>query len=75
MLFRSTKDAALRDVAAAMKALSSFVVVHLVTDRQAIPRPFSVVFEADEGEADRPVPAWEKLREWSESISRRLVSR
>jgi hypothetical protein len=68
-----TQEIALRQIAGAMKALSSFVVVHLTADVQAIPRPFIFVFDADEGQVDHPMPAWEKLREWSVSISRRLA--
>lgn len=70
-----SKDAALGHIVAALKALSSFVVVHLVADRQALPRPFSLVFDADEDETDHTAPAWERLRDWSASISRRLGSR
>ena len=65
------QEIALRQIAGAMKALSSFVVVHLTSDVQAIPRPFSFVYDADEDYLDDPMPAWEKLREWSASISRR----
>jgi hypothetical protein len=70
-----TKEAGLRQIAAAMKALSSFVVVHVVADKQKVPRPFSLVFEADDYAFDQPVHAWEKFREWGASISRRLVLR
>lgn len=70
-----TKEVALREIVAAMKALSSFVIVHLAPDKQAVPRPFSLLFDLGEDETDHPVPAWEKLREWSASISRRLVPR
>ena len=68
-----TQKIALRQIAGAMKALSSFVVVHLTADVQAIPRPFSFAFAADEGQVDHPMPPWEKLRAWSASIGRRLA--
>ncbi|HEX9278549.1 MAG TPA: hypothetical protein VGA51_19425 [Casimicrobiaceae bacterium] len=67
------KDQALRQIGAAMKALSSFVVVRVAADRQSVRRPFSVVFEASEEQIDFSPPAFEKLREWGISVSRRLV--
>jgi hypothetical protein len=67
------QEIAYRQIAGGMKALSSFVVVHLTADIQAIPRPFSVMYDADEDHFDDPMPAWQKLREWSASISRRLA--
>jgi hypothetical protein len=70
-----TRDAAVGQIVAALRALSSFVVVHIVADKQDVPRPFSLIFEGDVDAMERPVPAWEKLRDWSASISRRLVSR
>ena len=67
------QEIALRQMAGAMKALSSFIVVHLTTDVQAIRRPFTFVYNANEDLLDDPMPAWGKLREWSASISRRLA--
>jgi hypothetical protein len=70
-----TEEIALREIVAAMKSLSSFVVVHAAADRETVPRPFGLVFEADEDGMDHPAPTWEKLRGWSASLGRRLVSR
>ena len=38
------KEDAYRQIKHAVTELSSFIVVRLIEDRQAIPRPFSVVF-------------------------------
>ena len=46
------REPALRQIGLAMKALSSFVVVHVVAEKEAVRRPFAVVFEAIE-HADR----------------------
>ena len=40
-----SKGDALRQILAKMKALSSFIVVRIVSDKQNVPRPFSVVFQ------------------------------
>jgi hypothetical protein len=70
-----SKDDALRQILEPMNALSSFMVVRIVADRQAVPRPFSVVFQADEHVMDSSVPPLERFRDWSASITRRLASR
>jgi hypothetical protein len=68
-----SKSDAMRQIAATMKALSSFIVVHLVSDRQDVPRPFSVVFDADEDFDHSSGPSsWGRFRQWGASISRRL---
>ncbi len=64
---------ALRQILTAVSALSSFIVVRIATDRQAIQRPFSVVYQASEDLVDSSVPAWDRVRDWSASISRRLA--
>jgi hypothetical protein len=71
------KGDALRQILAAVNSLSSFVVVRIVADRQAVQRPFSVVFQANEevAVADSSLLVWERVRDWSASISRRLGSR
>jgi len=70
-----SKGDALRQILSAMNALSSFVVVRIVADRQAVERPFSVVFQASEDMVESPVPAWDRVCDWSASITRRLTSR
>lgn len=64
-----------RQIIAALRALSSFIVVRLVSDRNSVPRPFSVVFRTDADVVMRSVPPWERFREWGASISRRLASK
>lgn len=69
------KSDALRQIAAAMRELSSFIVVHVVADRHAVQRPFSVVFQADDEFPDSHAHSWDRFREWGASISRRLHMR
>jgi len=67
------KSDALRQMAAAMRELSSFVIVHIVAERSAVQRPFSVVFQAEDDFADSHAHhSWERFRVWGASISRRL---
>jgi len=66
------KREALRDILAAVNGLSSFVVARIVGDRQALPRQFSVVFEAQDPIAETDVTGWERVRDWTVSITRRL---
>ena len=67
-----SKSDAMRQIAGAMKMLSTFIAVHLVADKQDVPRPFSVVYEADEEFGDPSSPSWGRFRQWGASISRRL---
>jgi hypothetical protein len=67
-----SKSDALRELATTVTALSSFVTVRVVTDKQFVERPFSVVFQADDDFGDPSVPSWGRFREWGASISRRL---
>lgn len=69
------KSDAARQIVAAVKELSPFIQMRIVADRQPVPRPFSVVFEFSEGMSDSSVPAWERLRDWSASITRELASK
>jgi hypothetical protein len=69
------KDEALHQIVAAIKAISSFVVVRVVADRQAVQRPFNLIYEGGEHTMDHPGATWEKLREWGASIGHRLVSK
>ena len=66
------KSDALRQIATTARALSSFVAVHVVTAKESVERPFSVVFQADEDFTDSSAPSWGRFREWGASISRRL---
>jgi hypothetical protein len=70
-----SKDEALRRILEPMNALSSFIVVRIVADRHAVERPFSVVFQQDEAVTESSVPSWERFRDWSVSITRRLASK
>ena len=68
---RMSKSDAMRQIAAALRELSSFLIVRVAADRQGVPRPFGVVFEADNDFPDS-THSWERFREWGASISRRL---
>jgi len=68
-----SKDDALRPIVAAMKDLSSFIVVRVAADLQGVHRPFSVVFEADDDATAPPASAWDKLRDLGASVGQRLV--
>jgi hypothetical protein len=57
-----------------MNALSSFIVVRIVADRQAVERPFSVVFQASEAMVESSLPAWDRVCDWGASITRRITS-
>jgi hypothetical protein len=70
-----SNDDGLRRIGAAMKALSSFVVVRVAADRQRVQRPFTVAFEASDDAMERPLAGLEKLWETSASFSRRLFLR
>src|SRR5262249_53779796 len=52
-----SKGDALRQILATMKVLSSFIVVRIVPDKQDVPRPFSVVFQAGEHVTESSLPA------------------
>jgi hypothetical protein len=67
-------DQPVHQIAAAMRGVSSFAVVHVARDRQEVSRPFIVVFEAVDEAIVRPRSVWERVREWGTSINRRLVS-
>jgi hypothetical protein len=66
------KADALRQIAATAKALSPLVVVHAVSAKESVERPFSVVFEAEDDYADSSTPSWGRFRQWGASVSRRL---
>jgi hypothetical protein len=59
-----------RRIRDAVRSLSSYIVVRLVTDAESLPRPFSVAFRADDLPA--PPPIFVALRVWSDSVRRRI---
>jgi hypothetical protein len=62
------------EIRSALRSLSPFISVHLVTDMSSVERPFSVPFRAHEDMAAEPLaPA--KLLSWSSSIRRQLIGR
>lgn len=62
------------EIRAALRSLSPFLIVHLVTDTSSVERPFSVPFRAhDDMAAASLAPA--KLLSWSSSIRRQLIGR
>ena len=66
------KADALRQIVARAAALSSFLVVRVVSAKESVERPFSVVFEAEDDFADSSTPSWGRFRQWGASVSRRL---
>lgn len=44
---RASKAEGANEIRSELMKLSSFAIVHLVTDRTTLPRPFSIVFSAD----------------------------
>ena len=65
----------MRRIVAEVCAPSSFIRLRLVRDKEEVQRPFSVVYQTNEGVIEASAPAWEKLRDWGVSISRRLAAR
>lgn len=70
-----SKDDALRQIVEALQALSSFIVVRIVPDGQAVQRPFGVVFRRTREVVDAPAPSLDRFRAWGAAITRRLASR
>ena len=70
-----SREEAGRQIMQAMSALSSFINVRIVSERHAVPRPFSVVFQSDHFVNETSAPAWERLLDWSSALTRRLASR
>ena len=62
------------DIRAALRELSSFIVVHTVTDTTSIERPFSVPFRAYE-EMIASSLATARLLSWSSSLRRQFTGR
>jgi hypothetical protein len=70
-----SKEDAWREIKARMKGLDAMMVVRIVSDKQKVERPFSVVFQATD-EVIKPQPgAWEKLRDWGASLGQRTASK
>ena len=66
---------ALREILRAFGALSSFIVVRVVTDPQDVPRPFAIVWQADDDVVAAHLHTWDRFRDWGASISRRLTEK
>jgi len=62
---------AMRKILEAIRAQSSFIVVRVVADRHSIERPFTLVYHADD-ETTTEIDAWDRVRSFKASISRRL---
>ena len=69
----SSRGDGARQIRDAVRSLSSYIVVRLVTDAESLPRPFTVAFRADDMPA--PPPIFLVLREWSDSVRRRIGKR
>lgn len=69
------KADALRQIVREICALSSFITVRVVADRDAVARPFSVVFQSGDEVIGDSMPTWERFRDWGASISRRLIAK
>ena len=69
------KTDALRQILREIGALSSFITVRIVADRDAVARPFSVVFQSGDEVIGDSMPTWERFRDWGASISRRLIAK
>ena len=69
------RDEGGRQIVDAMSNLSSFITVRIVSERHAVPRPFSVVFQADQFVEETSAPAWARFLDWSSALTRRLASR
>lgn len=69
------KNDAWREIKARMKGLNPVIVVRIVSDKQKVERPFSVVFQAADEVPEPPPRAWEKLRDWGASLGQRVASK
>ena len=69
------KDEAIRQIVGAVSALSSFMVVRVVSGSDAVQRPFSVVFKHSEDLVESAEPRKGRLQAWSEALTRRLASK
>jgi len=69
------KDEAIRQIVGALSALSSFMVVRVVSGSEAVQRPFSVAFQHSKDSVRATAPPKGRLQAWSEALTRRLASR
>jgi hypothetical protein len=69
----SSRSDGARQIRDAVRSLSSYIVVRLVTDTESLPRPFIIAFRGDDMPA--PPPIFVVLREWSDSVRRRIGRR
>jgi hypothetical protein len=66
-----SKEEALDHIKTAIKALSSIIVIHIVSDREKVQRPFSVVFQQGVTPA---APTSGRLRDWEPPFSQQPVA-
>ena len=59
-----------RQIGDAVRSLSSYIVLRLVTDGESLPRPFIVSFRGDD--MLPPPPIFGVLRVWGDSVRRRI---
>ncbi len=69
-----TKAGSSSEIRAALRAISPFILVHLVTDTASVERPFSVPFRAYDDMIASSV-ASARLLAWSSSLRRQLTGR
>jgi hypothetical protein len=69
----SSRGEGARRIREAVRSLSSYIVVRLVTDGESLPRPFTIAFRADDMPA--PPPIFGVLRVWSDSVRQRIRRR
>jgi hypothetical protein len=65
-----SKDDASRQILEALQALSSFIVVRIVSDQTKVQRPFSVVFQAGGNAPEASGERGDMLRELRASVTR-----
>jgi hypothetical protein len=70
-----SKDDASRQIIEALQALSSFVVVRIVSDQTKVQRPFSVVFQASAHAPEAPAERSSLFRDLGASVSRWFAHR
>ena len=70
--FSISAENAKRQIGTATKAISSFVVVRAAGDRQQIPRPFALVFQASDAGVDEQPGIWNRLRDFGSRVRWRL---
>ena len=66
----SSRGDGARRIREAVRSLSSYIVVRVVTDAEPLPRPFTVAFRADD--MAPPPPIFGVLRVWGDSVRRRI---